>query len=151
MPIGTPKQIVDLQVSTSSGDTWVMKEDICPEPVLPVCVNRGGAFYPGRSSTWKQTEVSKVLDYRKDLNDGTELTGTMGQDTILLGQNEVELTNWPLAVLDRASVFMGSLGIGIKEDESLSQALKEKGAIPSNSWSYTAGAGYRKRLLSLLD
>jgi hypothetical protein len=159
--IGTPPQIVRLLISTAGQETWAVLPDICNnESSQATCRDsvgtaRGLLFNESQSTTWKPQNPS-VYDLGLETNLNYTGRGLYGLDTIGLGVDNSSgpaLPNQIVAGLVTDEFYVGMLGIGPRPtnfsgfgdpQRSLLETLRDEKLIPSLSWSYTAGAPYRK-------
>lgn len=159
MQIGTPSQYVRLLPATSGSSPWVVLPKGCPED-LSDCASRGFSFDYNQSSTWSLQGFYRLPLTTQNLS-VNQPTSTIGYDTITLGLQGSGLRTLAHQVIVgfwTKNYFIGSLGLNItaanltnliKPQPSMLQNLRDESKIPSLSWSYTAGAYYRKTFGSL--
>jgi hypothetical protein len=117
--------------------------------------NRGGLFDPTKSSTWTPEGFFEL-----GLDQQLGFTGyaDYGLDDLTLGTTDVVLPSSIIGSINTTEYFLGFLGLGIVPSNftnvlalSVLSALVEKeSAIPSHSYGYTAGAGYRESSNSIV-
>ena len=145
--VGSPPQWVDLLVSTTSQETWVVGEGGCDGS--PECLDkRGGVFAINTSSTWvNQGSYILGLDPRLGFNG----TGIYGLDKISLN-DQISISSQIVGVVQSIDYWNGFLGLGVKPTNFtnpdiptfLASMVENKSYIPSHSYGYTAGAYYRR-------
>jgi hypothetical protein len=154
--VGKTAQTVRVFPSTSSTSTLVVLEVGCPEDAPSNCKDtRGGLYNKNNSLTWIPNSIFQV---GIEENLGFNVFGDFGFDTVTLGwQGSGGPTvehSIVAGVGDTAMTWLGVLGLNPRPTNfstfvnnpqvSFVQALKDQNTIPSVSWSYTAGAQYRK-------
>jgi hypothetical protein len=152
--LGNPQQVVRVFVSTSGVYVVTILAGACNATAsVQDCANaRGLTFNPSNSTTWKDQGPFE-LDQQNNL--GIAINGDFGLEQVGLGiVNDANLT-FPGQVVSGIiadNFYVGSLGLGTQPTNfstfadpktSLLTTLRDRGAIPSLSWSYTAGAEYR--------
>ena len=116
--------------------------------------SRGGnLFNPNSSKTWKEEGIYNLW-FESNLN--YTGNGDYGFDQISLGlnpTNQSTLTNQVIAGIVQDDFWLGYLGINPQptnfsnfqdQQPSFFKSLQTQNKIPSLSYSYTAGAQYRK-------
>jgi len=157
---GSPPQQLEVLASTEVASTWVVSPDGCGTHDAPNCTeSRGGAYDVTNSSTWNNKGVFLLgaetnLGYTGPSN---IVNGTYGYDTLMLpgkaGLANVSVDHQVLAAIVTEEFYIGSLGLSNQpinvsttdSSPSLLNSLKTQKLIPSISYSYTAGASYRKK------
>ncbi|WYZ45322.1 hypothetical protein EsH8_VIII_000638 [Colletotrichum jinshuiense] len=148
--VGTRMQSVDVLVSTSLSEFWVVGSGGClaKEPLCNTA--RGNVFTIADSSSWSPLGAWQLgLDYL-----GYGGNGDYGLDTLsttLLTGDEMSMDNIVTASVNSTDYYLGFLGLGITKgsfgnkvaESPLTQAVKNYGWIPSYSFGYTAGAYYK--------
>lgn len=161
--MGTPEQDVRVLVSTASPESMVVLADYgCSPSVFAsvpsgCAVSRGNLFNPNQSSTWHELGLYGINQNGVGLeaNLGYSERAKFALDTLGLGLTGPSLKNQTVAGIATPEPFyLGILGLnpqpvnftslGNFSSPSILTTLKEQGVIPSLSWSYTAGAKYRK-------
>ncbi|KAL8727521.1 MAG: hypothetical protein Q9166_005992 [cf. Caloplaca sp. 2 TL-2023] len=155
--VGSPPQVARVLPSTAGQATWVVSALGCPPEVSPYCNDiRGWLFDSTRSSTWNELgNFSLGLE----LNFYPSDNATYGLDTIALDFTDdnggPDLTNQLVAAISGYEYVLGTFGLNHRPTNlsdfqhpypSFLTSLYDQGRIPSLSWSYTAGAPYRKPL-----
>ena len=157
--IGTPPQTVKVLISTASSQTWAISPDGCTQTDAANCSTaRGGLFQPNSSSSWKQNQDASRGLYPLVLEEqNLNITGNgfYGYDTVALGGGNsggLSLPQQVVASIATKSYFLGLFGLNTQSSilpgttnniTSFVTALNQSGAVPSLSWSYTAGNQYR--------
>ncbi|KAJ8131941.1 hypothetical protein O1611_g1688 [Lasiodiplodia mahajangana] len=160
--VGTPEQDVRVIVSTASPESFVVLSDYgCSTSILGTvpancAISRGNLFNPNESSSWHELGFFGInsdgvgleanLGYSERADFGTEsiglgLTGPSLENQIVAGIANAEPLYMGLFGLNNQPVNFTSLGNF--SSPSFLTTLKDRGVIPSLSWSYTAGARYR--------
>ena len=156
LQVGSPPQVVRVLPSTAGQTTWVISPQGCPPDYGSSCPNsRGGTFDSFKSETWSNKGYYAL---GLELNLGYNNDGTYGLDTMALGFSNITGSPWLeshlIGEIGQTWDFpMGLFGLGQQQTNlstyddgypSFLTALKTRNLIPSLSWSYTAGARYRK-------
>ena len=116
--VGTPPQSLTVQLDTGSSDLWVpvTGSGAC-EGSTSLC-DQLGSFNPKKSSTFKDTKVPLDLAY----GDGTQISGTYGNDTV--GFGGISIKGAIVGAADDASTttsLSGIIGIGYVDGEAIVQ------------------------------
>ncbi|KAJ2987351.1 hypothetical protein NUW58_g4555 [Xylaria curta] len=160
--VGTPEQDVRVTVSTASPASFVVLSNHgCSASVFEsvpanCAVSRGKLFNPNESSSWRGLGIFGINE------DGVGLEANLGYsqraefatEKLGLGLLGPSLENQAVAGIATAEpLYLGLFGLnnqplnftslGNFSSSSFLATLKDKGVIPSLSWSYTAGAKYR--------
>ncbi|KAG9254354.1 aspartic peptidase domain-containing protein [Emericellopsis atlantica] len=166
--VGSPEQDVRVLVSTAAPETLVvLAEHGCSKAVFEdvpadCAVSRGDMFSPDDSSTWDPLGIFQINGDGVGLeaNLGYVQRAQFGLDNVSIGLvdggGSLGLSNQTIGGIATASPFyLGIFGInnqplnfstlGNFSSPSFITTLKDQGAIPSLSWSYTAGAIYRAK------
>ena len=163
--IGTPGQEFEVLVSTESPEIWVpLPEGCLPEEPNDCPDLRGAEPFNGAASPGYQRNLSstrqQIGTYELDLkqNLGYEGGAEYFYETVRFGavqeEGGLEIERQLVAGLASKDYFMGSIGLGsqlssFSQDsqpvDSMIKHLKDQQKIPSMSYSYNAGASYRKR------
>lgn len=142
--------------STSGYYTTAVLPEACNTTSDPTfCDNsRAGIFDPTKSTTWKDQGlfglgIENNLDY-------AAVNGDFGLDSIGFGiSSNANLTfsNQVIAGIVTDEFFLGTFGLGTQPTNftvftdphpSFFTSLQNSNSTPSYTWSYTAGAEYRK-------
>ncbi|CRK41381.1 hypothetical protein BN1708_001758 [Verticillium longisporum] len=147
--VGHPAESVNVLVSTSLSEFWVVQSGGCYNRE-PLCANvRGNVFDPADSSSWDALGGWQLgLDYLQ--NEGN---GDYGLDTVVgktLHGDRMLMDRTIVAAINTTDYYTGYIGLGIAQgrfgdqiaESPLTQAVKEYGLVPSYSYGYTAGASY---------
>ncbi|KAJ5004985.1 hypothetical protein K4K48_008420 [Colletotrichum sp. SAR 10_66] len=148
--VGTPRQSVNVLVSTSLSEFWVVGAGGCLAKE-PLCNSaRGNVFTVTDSKSWDPLGGWQLgLDYL-----GYGGNGDYGLDTLsttTLAGDVISMDNIITASINSTDYYLGFLGLGITKgsfgneiaESPLTQAVKTYGWIPSYSYGYTAGAYYK--------
>lgn len=162
--VGTPGQEFEVLVSTESPEVWIPLPDGCLEEEPEDCPElRGAQPFNGAASPGFQKNLSETYDsiglYTLDLKENLDYEGNAEYfyETVRFGavqdERELEVERQVVAGLASKDYFLGHIGLGnqpttFSQDsppvESMMQRLKDQQKIPSLSYSYNAGAAYRK-------
>lgn len=148
--------------STAGQTTWAVIDKGCaPSPwtATNCSQDRAGIFAYNVSTTWEgkgNYELGLEANFGRD-----NISATYGLDTVALGFSNGTggpvLDRQVVAGLASNSYYIGTFGLGQQStnfstlDESNPSFLTNlalRNIIPSRSWSYTAGAHYRKSRIS---
>ncbi|KAI8281374.1 hypothetical protein K4K60_004202 [Colletotrichum sp. SAR11_57] len=148
--VGTPRQSLNVLVSTSLSEFWVVGAGGCLAKE-PLCNSaRGNVFTVTDSKSWDPLGGWQLgLDYL-----GYGGNGDYGLDTLsttTLAGDVISMDNIITASINSTDYYLGFLGLGITKgsfgneiaESPLTQAVKTYGWIPSYSYGYTAGAYYK--------
>ena len=155
--VGTPEQVVRVLISTAGQATWVVIPVGCLNSTISTCdQSRGGLFNYTESKSWNSTG-NYPLGLELNIGNDYDKSGLYGHDTLALGfssaAGETSLDSQLVAGIGTDQYYLGMFGLGqqptnlstyIDPQPSFLTTLKTKNMIPSRSWSYTAGAQYRK-------
>jgi hypothetical protein len=166
--VGTPGQEFRVLPSTAGSETFIPLSGGCLNSEPNTCPTSRGVdavdgfpstgFDTGQSSTWRQLGT---YDLGLDTRLGYTANGLFGADTVVLGRrnninessNLLSLDGQTVAGMVSKQWFMGVLGLNVRPSSfsssqplvpSLLQSLRNQSLIPSLSYAYTAGAGYRE-------
>ncbi|KAE8327520.1 aspartic peptidase domain-containing protein [Aspergillus sergii] len=110
--IGTPKQVVNLQLDTGSSDVWTFGVHSC-DTTTSYCL--GGAYNPNQSSTATVTsEGGFEISY---VTQGSGVKGNWVKDDFSVGNITIRGLSMGVAT-QAAGVPTGIMGIGFSADES---------------------------------
>lgn len=158
LQIGTPAQNVNVLVSTTGYQTWVVIPQGCPSQEPTGCAQlRGGLFNSNESTTWTQNNITSNGTFTLGLEENLGYTGNglFGYDTVSLGwqgSNGPSLDRQIVAGIATPEFYMGVFGLDPRPTNfsnynhpvpSYMSNLKSQNLIPSLSWAYTAGNQYR--------
>ena len=156
--VGNPSQNVDVFVSTTGSETFVVVEGGCQPADPSTCPSdRGDIFNISASTTWDfKGNYTLSVDTNLGLNSTLD-EGAYGLDSLALGwqgSGLPTLHNQTIAGTTSTDFWIGLFGIspyptnlsGFNTDDSYPtylQSLRATGVIPSLTWGYTGGAQYR--------
>ncbi|KAI0509651.1 aspartic peptidase domain-containing protein [Xylaria bambusicola] len=160
--VGTPEQDVRVIVSTASPASFVVLSEYgCSTSVFDTvptdcAVSRGNLLNPNESSSWHELGLFGINENGVGLeaNLGYSVRADFATERIGLGLTGPILDNQTVAgIADAEPFYLGLFGLnsqplnftslGNFSSPSFLTTLKDRGLIPSLSWSYTAGARYR--------
>jgi hypothetical protein len=146
-------------ISTAGSATWVILPQGCPASYPSNCHDlRGGIFNANSSTSWT---LNNYYDLGLESNLGYSGSGQFGFDKVGLGwqgSGGPILDHQVVGGIALEEFFLGTFGLTPRPTNfsdfndpqpSFVETLKNKSIIPSLSWSYTAGAAYRKLQLSI--
>ncbi|KAH7088016.1 aspartic peptidase domain-containing protein [Paraphoma chrysanthemicola] len=161
--VGTPEQSFRVLPSTVASETYVPLAGACKDGSPANCpFLRGVEMYKGRpnngfqaqdSTSWHEIGIYQV-EARPELR--YNASGLYGLDTLglmIANSGGPVLQNQVIAGVVNPRFWVGRLGMDVKPSNfsefenpqrSLIQTLKDENYIPSLSYSYTAGAYYKK-------
>jgi len=150
--VGTPAQPSRGIISTTSGETWVVLPEGCPQQYGTSCSDQRGQFEPQNSTTW---DPIGLYELDLELNLGFNGNASYGRDTVALGypgSGGAVLDGVIVAGIASPDFWLSHLGLDpaptnfttLNDPQpSFLEILSNKSMIPSISWGYTAGAPYR--------
>ncbi|CZR51260.1 uncharacterized protein PAC_01135 [Phialocephala subalpina] len=155
--VGSPPQTVRVLVSTSSNQPLVVLPDGCSSEVSSCGDDRGGIFQTNTSTTWTSRNSTAGNTYAVAVNSNIGLIPTVeyGSDTLALsylGSGTPALAKQLVGGITTTDLFTGVFGLNplatnfssdTPEVASYMSTLKAQNQIPSLSYGYTAGNGYR--------
>ncbi|MCJ1405299.1 hypothetical protein MMC11_008526 [Xylographa trunciseda] len=145
LQIGNPPQNVDVFVSTTGSETFVVVTGGCQQQDPSTCPSdRGNIFDISASTTWN-SKGSYTLQLDTNLGlDSVYDSGAYGLDDIALGWQGGGLPTLKSQTI--AGTTSTDFWVGFNPDESVPtylQTLRDSNFVPSLSWGYTGGAQYR--------
>jgi hypothetical protein len=160
--IGTPPQFPRVLIATNGWNSWVvLPQPGCNSSTVSCADSRGTLFNPSQSRTWRDQGLYP-LSLEQNLNYSTH--ADYGFDKVgvgLLGSGGPVLDSQVVAGFENnVDYYLGMFGLAPfatnfstvgNPQPSFIATLKAKNLIPSISWSYTAGARYRKCSLLLVS
>ena len=180
MRVGSPQQWVSLFPNTLASEAWVIGASGCDDSMFwrsrvvvgiytdalndpfanshhlaAACISkRGGIVKTNESSTW-----STIGLYSLNFQPALGVTGSAdyGLDTISIG-DAIRVPGQIVGVVNSTEFLLGSLGLGVipsnftsnNQAAFLASMVANQSAIPSHSYAYTAGAHYRKFVVSVV-
>jgi hypothetical protein len=162
--VGTPAQTLQLLPSTLIAETMVVNLQGCADSAFSNCAElRGGLFDNSSSTTWSQLAEDAEYSLSIDLNLGisSDDGGYYGYDSVGITTTDggsILLDRMVVSDYDTPDFYVGMLGLSQKSSAiegnnqtSFLKTLFDKNQIPSFSYSYTAGAIYRKYHNAVID
>lgn len=145
--VGRPPQQLDVVVSTSLSEIWLVHDTDCAKD--DACIRQRGGFYDADASkTWSALDI-----YQLGLGElGVTGNGDYGTDTVAaargVGQQTTGLNTQVVATVNGTTPYTGYFGLGITpqkygqvvEQSTISNLVERDGFAPSHSYGYTAGA-----------
>jgi len=164
--VGTPEQDFRVLPSTAGQETWVPVPEGClsSDPsncgtlrgVYPFDGQQSTGFQYNQSSTWKLIGLYDLMLEQQLNYTGNGLYGLETVGLMLQNSGGLNLTSQIVAGIATKDFYLGIFGLGPKPanfsnfeypQPSFMHTLKGQNRIPSLSYSYTAGASYRKQSL----
>ncbi|KAI1342406.1 aspartic peptidase domain-containing protein [Xylariaceae sp. FL0016] len=147
--LGTPEQKVDVTVSTSLAEIWIVEDGGCGSSAL--CdTARGGVYDTSASSSWASLGPWQLgLTYLGIGGNGDYAMETVGvYDSARHRQTSFD--KQIVAAINDTGYYTGFFGLGIMAgnfdgvvaQSPISSLVEQDGVIPSHSYGYTAGAYY---------
>ncbi|KAI0144680.1 aspartic peptidase domain-containing protein [Xylariaceae sp. FL1272] len=146
--VGEPAQEVDVLVSTSLSEVWVVGNGGCGSALCQEA--RGGVYNTSASSSWYSMGLWQLgLKYC-----GINANGDYGKETVVVYNSvkrwQTSLNKLVVAALNDTSVYDGFFGLGIMAGNfngtvaqgPITDLVEKSGLIPSHSYGFTAGAYY---------
>ncbi|KAI1269115.1 aspartic peptidase domain-containing protein [Xylariaceae sp. FL1019] len=146
--VGEPAQQVDVLVSTSLSEVWVVGNGGCGSALCQEA--RGGVYNTSASSSWYSMGLWQLgLKYC-----GINANGDYGMETVVVYNSvkrwQTSLRKLVVASLNDTSVYDGFFGLGITAGNfngtvaqgPITNLVENSGVVPSHSYGYTAGAYY---------
>jgi hypothetical protein len=169
--VGEPAQQVDVTVSTSLAEIWVVENGGCgtskgysDAPIKATSVSntshlgtlcaaaRGGVFNTSASQSWSSLGAWQLgLNYL-----GLGGNGDYAMETVVVydsvTRRQTTLAKQVVAGINATSYYTGFFGLGITPgrfndvvvQSPIATLVEQDGVIPSHSYGYTAGAFYRE-------
>ncbi|KAI1491466.1 aspartic peptidase domain-containing protein [Biscogniauxia mediterranea] len=148
--VGDPAQGIDVTVSTSLSEIWVVETTGCGTSSLCTTA-RGGTYDTSASQSWSPLGPWQLgLGYLDNGGNGDYAMETVAvQDSTRQG-GQVSFGKQVVAGINDTSYYTGFLGLGITPgrfqnvvvQSPISTLVEHSGIIPSHSYGYTAGAYY---------
>lgn len=158
--VGSPPTKLRLLASTQIPESWVVLPLGCPNDVLNCSDARGGTFDPKGSKTWQEKGTLPLgSEYNLGFSAANFDNGDYGFDTVQLGlpgQGNASLEHQLIAGIATNDFWVGNLGLASRnlifpdnsQASGLLSQLRSNNLIPSLSYGFTAGASYRKNILT---
>ncbi|KUJ22874.1 acid protease [Mollisia scopiformis] len=155
--VGSPPQSLRVLVSTSSNQPLVVLPGACDSDDSNCATDRGGLFQRNASTTWSPNNSSTGGLYAVVLDSNVGLIPEVqyGSDTLALGylgSGAPALTSQLVGGITTTDLYTGIFGLNpsatnfssnAPEVASYMSTLKAENQIPSLSYGYNAGNGYR--------
>ncbi|KAI2779064.1 acid protease [Daldinia loculata] len=147
--VGEPAQEIDVLVSTSLSEIWVVESGGCGSNSQ--CVQaRGGVYNTSASQSWSSLGAWQLgLDYL-----GVGGNGDYAMETVVVYDSvrrwQTSFNKQVVAGVNETGYFNGLFGLGITPgrfnnvivQSPIAALVEQDGTIPSHSYGYTAGAYY---------
>ncbi|KAI0419143.1 aspartic peptidase domain-containing protein [Xylaria grammica] len=146
--VGEPAQEIDVVVSTSISELWVVENSGCGSPL---CTDaRGGVFNRTASKSWSPMGLWQLG--LKAI--GVRANGDYGMETVVVYDSvrrwQTSFNKLLVAGINDTSAYTGFFGLGITEGNfggvvaqgPVASLVEQSGIIPSHSYGYTPGAYY---------
>ncbi|KAI1505384.1 aspartic peptidase domain-containing protein [Biscogniauxia marginata] len=147
--VGDPAQEIDVTVSTSLSEIWVVETSGCGTSSLCTAA-RGGTYNTSASHSWSPLGAWQLgFEYLDNGGNGDYAMETVAVHNDLR-QSQVPLGKQVVAGINETAFYTGFLGLGITPGKfqnvvvqsPISTLVEQAGIIPSHSYGYTAGAWY---------
>ncbi|KAI0014462.1 acid protease [Xylariaceae sp. FL0662B] len=146
---GQPAQEVDVIVSTSLSEIWVVENGGCGNNALCTAA-RGGVYDIGTSHSWSPLGAWQLgMEYV-----GIEGNGDYAMETIAIydskQRSKTSFGQQVVAGINDTNPYTGFFGLGVTPgrfkdyvaQSPITSLVEQDGVIPSHSYGYTAGAYY---------
>ncbi|KAI1422400.1 aspartic peptidase domain-containing protein [Xylaria sp. FL1777] len=146
--VGEPAQEIDVVVSTSLSEVWVVENSGCASPLCDDA--RGGVFNRSASTSWSPMGLWQLG--LKAI--GIHANGDYAMETVVVYDSvrrwQTSFNKLLVAGINDTSAYTGFFGLGITEGNfggivaqgPVSSLVQQSGIIPSHSYGYTPGAYY---------
>ncbi|KAI0206461.1 aspartic peptidase domain-containing protein [Astrocystis sublimbata] len=146
--VGEPAQEIDVVVSTSISELWVVENGGCGSPLCNDA--RGGVFNSSASTSWTPMGAWQLGSNAT----GIQANGDYAMETVVVYDSvrrwQTSLNQLIVAGINDTSAYIGLLGVGITEGNfggvvkksPIASLVEQSGIIPSHSYGYTPGAHY---------
>ncbi|KAI1179441.1 aspartic peptidase domain-containing protein [Nemania sp. FL0916] len=146
--VGEPAQEVDVVVSTSISEVWVVETSGCGSPLCNDA--RGGVFNRTASKSWSPMGLWQLG--LKAI--GIYANGDYAMETVVVYDSvrrwQTSFNKLLVAGINDTAAFTGFFGLGITEGNfggvvakgPVESLVQQSGLIPSHSYGYTPGAYY---------
>ncbi|KAI0489871.1 aspartic peptidase domain-containing protein [Xylaria cf. heliscus] len=146
--VGEPAQELDVVVSTSLSELWVVENTGCGSPLCDDA--RGGVFNRSASTSW-----SPMGAWQLGLKSiGIQANGDYAMETVVVYDSvrrwQTSLSKLVVAGINDTAAYTGFFGLGMTDGNfsgvvaksPLASLVQQSGIIPSHSYGYTPGAYY---------
>ncbi|KAI8633430.1 acid protease [Xylariaceae sp. FL1651] len=146
--VGEPAQEVDVTVSTSLSEVWIVENSGCGSSLCNEA--RGGVFNRSASNSWSPMGLWQ-LGLK---NIGVEANGDYAMETVVVYDSvrrwQTSFNKLLTAAINDTAAYTGFFGLGITPGSfdgviaqgPIASLVERSGVIPSHSYGYTAGAYY---------
>ncbi|KAJ3571455.1 hypothetical protein NPX13_g5371 [Xylaria arbuscula] len=146
--VGEPAQQIDVVVSTSLSEVWVVEKSGCGSPLCNDA--RGGVFDRNASTSWSPMGLWQLG--LKAI--GIEANGDYAMETVVVYDSvrkwQTSFDKLLVAGINDTTAYTGFFGLGITEGNfggvvaqgPIASLVEQSGTIPSHSYGYTPGAYY---------
>ncbi|KAF2965216.1 hypothetical protein GQX73_g8364 [Xylaria multiplex] len=146
--VGEPAQEVDIVVSTSISEVWVVENSGCGSPLCNDA--RGGVFNRTASNSWSSMGLWQLG--LKAI--GIYANGDYAMETVVVYDSvrrwQTSFHKLLVAGINDTTAYTGFFGLGITEGNfdgyvaqgPIASLVQKSGIIPSHSYGYTPGAYY---------
>ncbi|KAI3341970.1 aspartic peptidase domain-containing protein [Ustulina deusta] len=146
--VGEPAQEIDVVVSTSLSEIWVVESSGCASPLCDDA--RGGVFNRSASTSWSPMGLWQLG--LKAI--GVYANGDYAMETVVVYNSvrrwQTSFNKLLVAGINDTSAYTGFFGLGITEGNfggvvaqgPVASLVQQSGTIPSHSYGYTPGAYY---------
>ncbi|KAI0840771.1 acid protease [Hypoxylon sp. FL0890] len=147
--VGEPAQEINVTISTSLSEIWVVESGGCG-PTSHCADARGGVYNTTASQSWSPLGAWQLgLDYL-----GLGGNGDYGMETVVVYDSvrrwQTSFNKQVVAGINETGYYTGFFGLGITPgrfnnvvaQSPIAALVEQDGIIPSHSYGYTAGAYY---------
>ncbi|KAI1102267.1 acid protease [Jackrogersella minutella] len=147
--VGEPAQEINVTISTTLSEIWVVESGGC-SPNVRCADARGGIYNTSASQSWSPLGAWQLgLDYL-----GLGGNGDYAMETVVVYDSvrrwQTSFNKQVLAGINDTGYYTGFLGLGITPGRfnnvvalsPIASLVEQDGIIPSHSYGYTAGAYY---------
>ncbi|KAI1142412.1 acid protease [Hypoxylon sp. FL0543] len=147
--VGEPAQEINVTISTSLSEIWVVESGGCG-PTSHCTDARGGVYNTSASQSWSPLGAWQLgLDYL-----GLGGNGDYGMETVVVYDSvrrwQTSFKKQLVAGINETGYYTGFFGLGITPgrfenvvaQSPIAALVEQDGIIPSHSYGYTAGAYY---------
>ncbi|KAI1113162.1 aspartic peptidase domain-containing protein [Nemania sp. NC0429] len=146
--VGDPAQELDVIVSTSISEVWLVENSGCGSPLCDDA--RGGVFNRSASDSWSPMGLWQLG--LKTI--GIRANGDYAMETVVVydsvQRRQTSLNKLLVAGINDTAAYTGFFGLGITDGNfggvvaqgPVASLVQQSGLIPSHSYGYTPGAYY---------